>query len=64
MKKNRPKGHVFVDLDGTLIDTEGMYMRFWIEASDFCGYRLSKEEELGLRSLERLSSIEYLLKRD
>ncbi len=43
---------IFFDLDGTLIDTEKLYFRFWKEASKFCGRELTDEEALNLRSLE------------
>ena len=43
----------FFDLDGTLIDTEKLYFRFWKEASKFYGYELSDSEALSFQSLER-----------
>ena len=51
---------IIFDLDGTLIDTEKLYLRFWCEASKYYGYELTKEQGLGLRSRERLSGKEYL----
>nr|MCR5185436.1 HAD family phosphatase [Bacilli bacterium] len=44
--------YLFFDLDGTLIDTEPLYQRFWKEASKYYGYELSDEEELTFRSLD------------
>lgn len=43
---------IFFDLDGTLIDTECLYFRFWKEAAKLYGYELSDEEALHLRSLD------------
>ncbi len=42
---------VVFDMDGTLIDTECIYQRFWVEASDSLGYKLTREQLLQLRSL-------------
>ena len=53
---------LFFDLDGTLIDTEPLYFRFWREASKFYGYELSKDEALNMRSLDKNTAIEYLSK--
>ena len=46
------KGVIF-DLDGLLIDTEKLYQRFWIEAAKQCGYKMTKEQSLQLRSLDK-----------
>ena len=43
---------VFFDLDGTLIDTEKIYNKFWQEAAASLGYKLTKEMALELRSLD------------
>ena len=60
--KNRLKSAevVFFDLDGTLIDTEPLYYRFWKEASKFYGYELNHEEALSMRSRDKQSAIEFL----
>ena len=50
----------FFDLDGTLIDTEPLYFRFWKEASRFYGRELSDEEALSMRSRDRTSANEYI----
>lgn len=52
------KEDFFFDLDGTLIDTEKLYFKFWKEASKFYGYELKDEEALSMRSLEEKSAIE------
>lgn len=51
---------IFFDLDGTLIDTEKIYFKFWKEASKFFGRELSDEEALNMRSRYTESAIEYL----
>ena len=44
---------VLFDMDGTLIDTEKYYHRFWREALEDFGYEVSEEQLLSLRSLGR-----------
>ena len=41
------------DLDGTLIDTEKLYRKYWPMALRDFGYELSDERALKLRSLGR-----------
>lgn len=43
------KGIIF-DMDGVLVDSEKLYMRFWQEACKSYGYELSDENALSLRS--------------
>ncbi len=45
------KGVIF-DLDGLILDTEKLYQKFWKEASMKCGYKMSEETVLKLRSLD------------
>ncbi len=42
---------ILFDMDGTLLDTERWYQHAWREAFADCGYQISEEEALGLRSL-------------
>ena len=51
---------LFFDLDGTLIDTEPLYYRFWKEASKYCGYELSHKEALQMRSLDKNFAMQFL----
>lgn len=51
---------VFFDLDGTLVDSEPLYFRFWKEACEFYGYIMSDEQALNMRSRYKESSIEFL----
>ena len=44
---------VIFDLDGTLIDTEKYFRIFWPKAAALCGYEMSDEQALALRSLGR-----------
>ena len=49
-KKTRIKGFLF-DMDGLILDTEKLYTRFWQEAANALGYSMTREQALGLRSL-------------
>lgn len=51
-KKIRIKGILF-DMDGLILDTEVLYTRFWQEAANVLGYPMTKEQALGMRSLNR-----------
>lgn len=53
------KGIVF-DMDGVLIDTEKLYLRFWCEAAHFYGYPMEKHHVLSIRSLAKPFAIEKL----
>ncbi len=46
------KGFLF-DMDGLILDTEKLYTRFWQEAANTLGYPMTKEQALGMRSLNR-----------
>lgn len=41
---------VVFDLDGTLIDTEKLYQRFWVEAANQLGYPMRPEHTLLIRA--------------
>ncbi|MCD8230248.1 MAG: HAD family phosphatase [Clostridiales bacterium] len=45
------KSVILFDMDGTLLDTEKWYNKAWHQAFADCGYSLSAEEVLQLRSL-------------
>ena len=42
---------VVFDLDGTLLDTEKLYKRFWLEAAHRLGYPMREEHALMIRSM-------------
>ncbi len=44
------QGVVF-DLDGTLLDTEKLYRRFWVEAARQMGYPMEDRHALMVRSM-------------
>ena len=52
--------NIFFDLDGTLIDTEHLYFRFWKEACEYYGYELRDEEALNFRSRDAKTASEYM----
>lgn len=41
---------VIFDLDGTLLDTEKLYLRFWMEAAHRLGYPMQEEHALAIRA--------------
>lgn len=45
---------VLFDMDGVVIDTEKLYTRFWMEACHFYGFPITREQALGMRSLNSL----------
>lgn len=55
------KGVIF-DMDGTLLDTEKLYLRFWIEAARRMGYPMEEEHALAIRATHA-SVAEPLLKK-
>ena len=53
------KGAAF-DMDGLMIDTEKLYVRFWIQSAADFGYDMKKEHVYAIRSLARKYSIPKL----
>ena len=51
---------VISDMDGVILDTEKLYVRFWCEAANFCGYPMKKHHALSIRSMARPFAIERL----
>ena len=49
---NIKKTIFFFDIDGLLLDSEGIYLKYWVEAAYLEGYILSEEMALELRSLD------------
>lgn len=54
---------VLFDLDGTLLDTEKLYRRFWVEAAQRMGYPMEDRHALMIRSMAAKYA-EPLLKRE
>lgn len=44
---------VISDMDGVILDTEKLYMRFWCEAANFYGYPMRRQHVLSIRSMAR-----------
>lgn len=42
---------IISDMDGVILDTEKLYVRFWREAASFYGFPVTLEHALGIRSL-------------
>lgn len=42
---------VIFDMDGLMVDTEKLLVKYWLEAAQYYGYHLSREQILGIRSL-------------
>ena len=53
MEKQEKIKAVLFDMDGLVLDTEKMYTRFWQEAANSLGYPMTREQALGMRSLNR-----------
>ena len=53
------KGAIF-DMDGLMLDTEKLLVRFWRQAAAEYGYEMTVEHVLGIRSLSRKYSIPKL----
>lgn len=47
-------------MDGVILDTEKLYIRFWCEAANFYGYPMEKVHAMSIRSLARPFAIKKL----
>ncbi len=54
---------VVFDMDGTLLDTEKLNVRFWMEAGRTFGYNVTEEDVLFIRSLDGRFVRKYLCER-
>ena len=47
-------------MDGVMLDSEKLYVRFWCEAAQSLGFPMKKEHALGIRSLARVFAVKKL----
>ena len=51
---------VISDMDGVILDSEKLYVRFWCEAANFYGYPMQRQHALSIRSMARPLAAERL----
>lgn len=51
---------VLSDMDGVILDSEKLYVRFWCEAAQFYGFPMQREHALSIRSMARKFAVERL----
>lgn len=51
---------VISDMDGVILDSEKLYVRFWCEAANFYGYPMQRHHALSIRSMARPLAAERL----
>lgn len=59
MNKTKIKGAIF-DMDGLMIDTEKLYLRYWKQAAADFGYNMEDKHVFAIRSLARKFSVPLL----
>lgn len=51
---------VISDMDGVILDSEKLYVRFWCEGANACGFPMQTHHALSIRSMARPFAIERL----
>ena len=51
---------ILFDMDGLVLDSEILYTRFWAEASAAMGHPMTRQQALGMRSLDSVASQAWL----
>lgn len=51
---------VISDMDGVILDSEKLYVRFWCEAARFYGHPMEQKHALGIRSMNKRFASEKL----
>lgn len=55
-----PVRGVLFDMDGVILDSEKLYTHFWAQACAAFGYPMTREQALGMRSLNAVAGQQYL----
>ncbi len=51
---------VIFDMDGLLLDTEKLLVKFWVQAANEAGFPMKREDALSIRSLHRSFAVPFL----
>ena len=51
---------VIFDMDGLILDTEKLLVKYWCQAANEAGFPMQREHALNIRSLARKFAIPYL----
>ncbi|MGN1119093.1 MAG: HAD family hydrolase [Oscillospiraceae bacterium] len=51
---------VIFDMDGLILDTEKLLVKYWVQAANEAGFSMQREHALNIRSLARKFAVPYL----